>query len=468
MLSTLQNARAGVQPRVEYVREGEIRMPTTAVLGGLWGDEGKGKIIDFLAADASVVVRFSGGNNAGHTVVNDYGKLVFHLIPCGICHEGTVNVIGNGVVISPEALIEEIEMVKSNGLPGEIAISDRAHLIMPYHVLLDRLEEERRGAAAIGTTGRGIGPAYVDKVARMGVRAGELLDLEELTIALPPIIEFKNELITKIYGGEPLDTNQILEQTKDWAAQIGPYIRSADEILTNAIASGQNVIMEGAQGALLDIDHGTYPFVTSSSPTIGGALTGTGIGPSSFKRIIGVFKAYATRVGAGPFPTEIHGAEGDRIREMAGEFGATTGRAAQSRMVRCRRRPLHHPRQRLHINGPHPTRHPRQLGTHQNLHRLLTRRRDHRRLPHRTRSIGALRTNLRGTTRLDRIDDARHRLERPLRRSPKLRPQARRTAGHPSIRDFHRTTSRRYLGRQRWAITASTYSITADASLSES
>lgn len=302
-------------------------MPTTAVLGGLWGDEGKGKIIDFLAADASVVVRFSGGNNAGHTVVNDYGKLVFHLIPCGICHEGTINVVGNGVVISPEALIEEISMVKENGLPGEIAISDRAHLIMPYHVLLDRLEEERRGAAAIGTTGRGIGPAYVDKVARMGIRAGELLDLEELMLALPPIIQFKNELITKIYGREPLDTEQILEQTKEWAEQIVPYIRSADEIITNAIASGQNVIMEGAQGALLDIDHGTYPFVTSSSPTIGGALTGTGIGPSSFERIIGVFKAYATRVGAGPFPTEILGAEGDRIREMAGEFGATTGRA---------------------------------------------------------------------------------------------------------------------------------------------
>lgn len=302
-------------------------MPTTAVLGGLWGDEGKGKIIDFLAADASVVVRFSGGNNAGHTVVNDYGKLVFHLIPCGICHEGTINVVGNGVVISPEALIEEISMVKENGLPGEIAISDRAHLIMPYHVLLDQLEEERRGAAAIGTTGRGIGPAYVDKVARMGIRAGELLDLEELMLALPPIIQFKNELITKIYGREPLDTEQILEQTKEWAEQIVPYIRSADEIITNAIASGQNVIMEGAQGALLDIDHGTYPFVTSSSPTIGGALTGTGIGPSSFERIIGVFKAYATRVGAGPFPTEILGAEGDRIREMAGEFGATTGRA---------------------------------------------------------------------------------------------------------------------------------------------
>ena len=234
-------------------------MPTTAVLGGLWGDEGKGKIIDFLAADASAVVRFSGGNNAGHTVVNDYGKLVFHLIPCGICHEGTINVIGNGVVISPEALIEEISMVKENGLPGEIAISDRAHLIMPYHVKLDQLEEERRGAAAIGTTGRGIGPAYVDKVARMGIRAGELLDLEELMLTLPPIIEFKNELITKIYGGEPIDVDDILEQSKHWANEIGPYIRSADEIITNTLAADKNVIMEGAQGALLDIDHGTYP-----------------------------------------------------------------------------------------------------------------------------------------------------------------------------------------------------------------
>ncbi len=302
-------------------------MPTTAVLGGLWGDEGKGKIIDFLAADASVVVRFSGGNNAGHTVVNDYGKNVFHLIPCGICHEGTINVIGNGVVVAPDALIEEISMVQDKGLPGDILISDRAHLIMPYHVSLDQLEEARRGADAIGTTGRGIGPAYVDKVARMGVRAGELLDLEELMLTLPPIIEFKNELITKVYGGEPIDVGAILEQARSWAQEIGPYIGSADEVVTNALDAGEKVIMEGAQGALLDIDHGTYPYVTSSSPTIGGALTGTGIGPSSFSRIIGVFKAYATRVGAGPFPTEIHGEEGDRIREMAGEFGATTGRA---------------------------------------------------------------------------------------------------------------------------------------------
>ena len=255
-----QNARAGVQPPVGYVREGEIRMPTTAVLGGLWGDEGKGKIIDFLAADASVVVRFSGGNNAGHTVVNDYGKLVFHLIPCGICHEATINVIGNGVVISPEALIEEIEMVKSNGLPGEIAISDRAHLIMPYHVLLDRLEEERRGAAAIGTTGRGIGPAYVDKVARMGIRAGELLDLEELTIALPPIIEFKNELITK-----NLRRRTTRHQPDTGTNQgVGRPDRSLHQISRRDFSptpsrQAKTSSWKAHKGALLDIDHGTYP-----------------------------------------------------------------------------------------------------------------------------------------------------------------------------------------------------------------
>ena len=302
-------------------------MPATAVIGGLWGDEGKGKIIDFIAADAAVVARYSGGANAGHTVVNDYGKLVFHLIPCGICHEGTVNVIGNGVVVSPDSLIEEIKQAESIGLPGEVAVSDRAHLIMPYHVLLDELEEKRRGKSALGTTGRGVGPAYVDKVARQGLRVGELLDVEAFTLNLPPIIEFKNELITKVYGGEPLDISEVVESAKYWSAELGPYIKRTEDIIGEALDSGGKVILEGAQGALLDIDHGTYPFVTSSTPTAGGALSGCGIGPKSFEAVIGVFKAYATRVGAGPFPTEILGSEGDRIREMAGEFGATTGRA---------------------------------------------------------------------------------------------------------------------------------------------
>ena len=302
-------------------------MPATAVIGGLWGDEGKGKIIDFMASDASVVARYSGGNNAGHTVVNDYGKLVFHLIPCGVCHEGTVNVIGNGVVVSPDVLIDEIEEVERLGLPGEIAVSDRAHLIMPYHLLLDGLEERRRGKSALGTTGMGIGPAYVDKVARLGLRVGELLNVEDLALKLPPIVEFKNELITKVYGGEPLSTSDVVERVKWWSSELAPYIKRTEDIIGDALDSGQKVILEGAQGALLDLDHGTYPYVTSSTPTAGGALSGCGIGPKAFESVIGVFKAYATRVGSGPFPTEIKGAEGDRIREMAGEFGATTGRA---------------------------------------------------------------------------------------------------------------------------------------------
>ena len=302
-------------------------MPATAVIGGLWGDEGKGKIIDFIASDAAVVARYSGGDNAGHTVVNDYGKLVFHVIPCGICHEGTVNVIGNGVVVSPDVLIDEIKQAEARGLPGEVAVSDRAHLIMPYHVMLDELEERRRGKSALGTTGRGVGPAYVDKVARLGLRVGELLDVEAFTLNLPPIIEFKNELITKVYGGEPLDLSGVIAQAKRWSSELGPYIKRTEDIIGEALDTGGKVILEGAQGALLDIDHGTYPFVTSSTPTAGGALSGCGIGPKAFESVVGVFKAYATRVGSGPFPTEILGSAGDRIREMAGEFGATTGRA---------------------------------------------------------------------------------------------------------------------------------------------
>ena len=302
-------------------------MPATAVIGGLWGDEGKGKIIDFIASDAAVVARYSGGNNAGHTVVNDYGKLVFHLIPCGICHEGTVNVIGNGVVVASDVLIDEIHEAESLGLPGEVAVSDRAHLIMPYHVLLDELEERRRGKSALGTTGRGVGPAYVDKVARLGLRVGELLDVEALTIKLPPLIDFKNELITKVYGGEPLDPAEVIDGVKRWSSELSPYIKRAEDIVGEALDSGGRVILEGAQGALLDIDHGTYPYVTSSTPTAGGALSGCGLGPKEFESVVGVFKAYATRVGSGPFPTEISGAAGERIRELAGEFGATTGRA---------------------------------------------------------------------------------------------------------------------------------------------
>jgi adenylosuccinate synthase len=300
-------------------------MPAYAVIGAQWGDEGKGKIIDFLAENAAIIARYSGGNNAGHTVINDAGTFKLHLVPSGICWPHAMNVIGNGVVVDPDVLLKEIN---ENGLdPTRLAVSDRAHLIMPYHVTLDNLEEERRGDAKLGTTGRGVGPAYVDKVARMGLRVGELLDPEDLALRLPDIVAFKNEIITKIYGGKPVELEDVFEKTKMWATELAPYIQPVENQIAEALENDDKVIVEGAQGALLDLDHGTYPFVTSSNPTVGGTLTGLGMGPRSYGGVAGVYKAYCTRVGAGPFPTEIHGEEGDAIREQAGEFGTTTGRA---------------------------------------------------------------------------------------------------------------------------------------------
>ena len=299
-------------------------MPAYAVIGARLGDEGKGKIIDFLAENAAIIARYSGGNNAGHTVINDAGTFKLHLVPSGICWPHAMNVIGNGVVVDPEVLLKEITENKLD--PSRLAVSDRAHLIMPYHVVLDQLEEARRGNAAIGTTGRGVGPAYVDKVARQGLRVGELLDPEDLALRLPEIVAFKNEVITKIYSGDPMDLDEIFALTNKWATELAPYIRPVENLIADALDNGGKVIIEGAQGTLLDLDHGTYPYVTSSNPTVGGTLTGLGMGPRSYGGVAGVFKAYCTRVGAGPFPTEIHGEDGDRIREQAGEFGTTTGR----------------------------------------------------------------------------------------------------------------------------------------------
>ncbi|MBP39260.1 MAG: adenylosuccinate synthase [Dehalococcoidia bacterium] len=300
-------------------------MPAYAVIGAQWGDEGKGKIIDFLAENAAVIARYSGGNNAGHTVINDAGTFKLHLVPSGICWPHAMNVIGNGVVVDPDVLLKEIN---ENDLdPSRLAVSDRAHLIMPYHISLDQLEEQRRGDAKIGTTGRGVGPAYIDKVSRQGLRVGELLDPEDLTLRLPAIVAFKNEIITKIYGGDPIELNAVFEKANMWAGQLAPYIRPVENLIADALESDGKVIVEGAQGALLDLDHGTYPYVTSSNPTVGGTLTGLGMGPRSYGGVAGVFKAYCTRVGEGPFPSEIHGEEGDSIREQAGEFGTTTGRA---------------------------------------------------------------------------------------------------------------------------------------------
>ena len=303
-------------------------MPAYAVLGAQWGDEGKGKIVDFLAKDAHIVARFAGGNNAGHTVVNDDGKFSFHLIPCGVFWPQALNVIGNGVVVDPDVLLEEIDDLRFRGIDisDRIVVSERAHLIMPYHVLLDELSERARGAARLGTTGKGIGPAYADKAARTGVRAADLLDIEALIPRLENILKYTNSVITKVYGGDALSFEDVFDRCRTWSERLAPYIGQAEKIVNQALAAGKNVLLEGAQGVLLDLDHGTYPFVTSSNPTIGGASVGVGVSPTHIAGITGVFKAYTTRVGTGPLPTELLDETGETIRELAQEFGTTTGR----------------------------------------------------------------------------------------------------------------------------------------------
>ena len=302
-------------------------MPAYAVLGGQWGDEGKGKIVDYLAENAHIVARFSGGNNAGHTVMNEQGDFKFHLVPSGIFWPHAMCVIGNGVVTDPDVLLEEIKGLEESGVDvSRLVVSDRSHIIMPYHILLDELEEKARGDSAIGTTGKGIGPVYSDKAARTGIRAGDLLDPESLLPRLQRILELKNAIISKIYDGAPLSLDQIYERCRYWFEKLGPFIQPTEPLIHQALESKKNILAEGAQGSLLDLDHGTYPYVTSSYPTIGGACIGLGISPRSFEGILGVFKAYTTRVGSGPLPTELLDEIGDAIRERAWEYGTTTGR----------------------------------------------------------------------------------------------------------------------------------------------
>lgn len=303
-------------------------MPAYAVLGAQWGDEGKGKIIDVLARDADIVARFSGGNNAGHTVVNEDGEFSFHIIPCGVFWPDTVNLIGNGVVVDPDVLLDEIDSLTAQGIDiqDRLVVSDRAHLIMPYHVALDVLAEQARGSSAIGTTGKGIGPTYADKAARTGIRAADLLDVEALLPRLERIMEYNNAVITKVYGGEPVSTAEVFDKCRQWAERMTPFIAPVEKIVHNALKANKNILLEGAQGALLDLDHGTYPFVTSSNPTVGGACIGLGMSPIHIDGITGVFKAYSTRVGGGPLPTELLDTTGEAIRNLAQEFGVTTGR----------------------------------------------------------------------------------------------------------------------------------------------
>ncbi|RAV19484.1 adenylosuccinate synthase [Paenibacillus contaminans] len=303
-------------------------MSTVVVVGTQWGDEGKGKITDFLAETAEVVARYQGGNNAGHTILIEDKKYKLHLVPSGIFYKDKLCVIGNGLVINPAALIEEINYIHENGFTTtNLRISDRAHVIMPYHILLDGLEEDRKGDSKIGTTRKGIGPCYVDKAARNGIRIADLLDATEFESKLRRLVGEKNELIEKIYGAEPLDADAILKEYLGYAEVIRPYVADTSVLLNELIDENKRVLFEGAQGVMLDIDQGTYPFVTSSNPTAGGVCNGAGIGPTKIHQIIGVAKAYTTRVGDGPFPTELNNEIGDRIREVGNEYGTTTGRA---------------------------------------------------------------------------------------------------------------------------------------------
>ena len=305
-------------------------MSAFIVLGAQWGDEGKGKMTDYLAEEADVVVRFQGGNNAGHTVEVGDRQYKLHLIPSGILYDNKLNVIGNGVVVDPKALFEEIGYLEKEGVkvtPEKLIISDRAHLIMPYHRVLDVLKEKARGKNDIGTTGKGIGPCYTDKFERCGIRVCDLLHEDVFGEKLRENIKMKNEYITKVLGGEALDVEEILAQYKQYAEKIRPFVKDTSVKVYDSIKEDKTVLFEGAQGMLLDIDHGTYPYVTSSNTTAGGVSNGIGVGPNMITNAVGITKAYTTRVGKGPFPTELENETGEWIRTKGHEYGVTTGRS---------------------------------------------------------------------------------------------------------------------------------------------
>ena len=302
-------------------------MTSVVVVGTQWGDEGKGKITDFLSQDAEVIARYQGGDNAGHTIVIDGKKFKLQLIPSGIFYPEKISVIGNGVVVNPKSLVKELAYLHEEGVSTDsLRISDRAHVILPYHIKLDQLQEAAKGDNKIGTTNKGIGPAYMDKAARVGIRIADLLDRDVFAERLRINLEEKNRQFTKLYDAEALSFDDIFEEYYEYGQQIKQYVTDTSVILNDALDNGKRVLFEGAQGVMLDIDQGTYPFVTSSNPVAGGVTIGSGVGPSKIDKVVGVCKAYTSRVGDGPFPTELFDEVGDRIREVGHEYGTTTGR----------------------------------------------------------------------------------------------------------------------------------------------
>ncbi|PLX98853.1 MAG: adenylosuccinate synthase [Desulfuromonas sp.] len=304
-------------------------MANVVIVGAQWGDEGKGKVVDIYTEHAREVVRYQGGNNAGHTLVVGDEKIILHLIPSGILHEGKRCVIGNGVVLDPKVFIQEIEGLKKRGYfqdDAQMVVDGNVHIIMPYHKAIDIARENRKGSRKIGTTGRGIGPVYEDKIGRRGIRLSDLVDPEIFKHKLSEVLPEKNFFLEKYLGEAPLDEQEIIDEYLEYGRILKPYLGNVSHMLTKCIKEGDNILFEGAQGSLLDIDHGTYPYVTSSSTLAGGACTGTGVGPRFLDEVIGISKAYVTRVGEGPFPTELHDEMGDTLRKAGNEFGSTTGR----------------------------------------------------------------------------------------------------------------------------------------------
>ncbi len=302
-------------------------MPAVVLLGAQWGDEGKGKATDLLGDQVDYVVRYQGGNNAGHTVVIKDQKYALHLLPSGILSPNVIPVIGNGVVIDPAVLLQEIKDLSERGInTSKLKISTNAHLITPYHRTIDKVSERFLGKAKIGTTGRGIGPAYADKINRIGIRVQDLFDPSILKQKIEAALHDKNQILIKVFNRKGITVEEVLSEYLGYADILKPYVADTALLLDQALKAGKNVLLEGSQGTLLDVDHGTYPFVTSSNPTAGGASTGSGIGPTKITRVIGILKAYTTRVGSGPFPTELLDADGEALRKIGGEVGTTTGR----------------------------------------------------------------------------------------------------------------------------------------------
>jgi len=306
-------------------------VPAIVLLGAQWGDEGKGKATDLLGDKVKYVVRYQGGNNAGHTVVIGQEKYALHLLPSGILTPSCIPVIGNGVVIDPAVLLEEIRGLNERGVDtSKLKISTNAHLITPYHRTIDKVTERFLGKSKIGTTGRGIGPAYADKINRIGIRVQDLFDEPILRKKLEGALRDKNQVLIKVFNRKGIEVDEVLKEYLEYAEALRPYIVDASLLLNDALGRGEVVLLEGSQGTLLDVDHGTYPFVTSSNPTAGGASTGSGIGPTKITRVIGIVKAYTTRVGSGPFPTELFDEDGEKLRSIGGEFGTTTGRSRRT------------------------------------------------------------------------------------------------------------------------------------------